>query len=447
MDGVAGISMRRASAVVSVVALLVLSMTGVASAATSIRPDNQPTPIANQENGELPGDLLISVAPDCLAARQAAPSLGLLLAAGRESGVALGTSECYRPLAGQVAVSQSWTAAGNSACAAPVSSTPSGTPKGTSMHGWGKAVDVSEPNNVSFTSPGYTFLKAHAAQYGWNHPGWAEPGGSVCPEAWHWEWVGDGGVTHGDPIRADVVALLPTLHDDGYTTVTGLGGAIQRGAAADQGSAASLPLNWLVVGGTRTPSGGGYWMVGADGGVFGFGDAKFFGSTGGMKLNDQVVGMAPSADGAGYWLVASDGGVFTFGSAKFFGSTGGLHLQAPIVGIVPTPTGAGYWLVASDGGVFSFGDARFLGSMGSTRLQQPVIGMAATPDGKGYWMVASDGGMFSFGTARYAGSMGGTALSAPIVGMAPTHAGDGYWLVGADGGIFTFGAAKFYGAG
>src|SRR4051812_49788814 len=108
MDGVVGIPMRRASAVVSVVALMVLSVAGVAAAASPIRPDNQPTPIANQENGELPGDLLISVAPDCVATRDAAPSLGLLLAAAREASVALGTSECYRPLAGQVAVSQSW---------------------------------------------------------------------------------------------------------------------------------------------------------------------------------------------------------------------------------------------------------------------------------------------------------------------------------------------------
>ncbi len=114
-----------------------------ASAAVSpIQPGNVPTAIPGATNGELPPSDLVSVAPGCQAARAAGPSLGLLLAEARDRGVLLGTEECYRSLAGEVAESQAWTAAGNSACAAPVVSSPAGHPVGTSIHGWGKAADL-----------------------------------------------------------------------------------------------------------------------------------------------------------------------------------------------------------------------------------------------------------------------------------------------------------------
>src|SRR5205823_6692903 len=100
----------------------------------------------------------------------------------------------------------------------------------------------------SWTSPGYRYLKADAGRYGWNHPGWAEPGGSACPEPWHWEWVGDGGTQRGDPIRADVVGLLPSGDDQGYATVTGLGAVAARGDFVSRGAADGMPLNWVVVG-------------------------------------------------------------------------------------------------------------------------------------------------------------------------------------------------------
>ncbi len=428
------------------VASLSVLPAGVAAAnPAAISPSNTPTPIPGAVNGLLPPTDLIQVAPGCLAARAAASSLGLLLRTAREKGVVLGTEQCYRTLAQQIGVQQEWTNLGNSACAAPVASGPGG-PVGTSMHGWGKAADFSDARGtVAFGSPGYQFLKANAGPLGWNHPGWAEPGGSACPEAWHWEWVGDGGTLGAPPVRADVVGLLPSTDGAGYSTVTGLGALNNRGDAAPQGDASALPLNWLVVGGARGPAG--YWLVAADGGVFSFGDAAFYGSTGALRLNAPVVGMAATPDGRGYWLVAADGGVFTFGDAAFYGSTGALRLNAPVVGMAATPDGRGYWLVAADGGVFSFGDAAFYGSTGALRLNAPVVGMAATPDGRGYWLVGSDGGVFTFGDAGFHGSMGGRPLNAPVVGMAATPDGRGYWLVGADGGVFTFGSAGFYGAG
>jgi hypothetical protein len=399
-----GFRWRSVPIVLSSVALLAVLVVGAAGRAAAdppaIAPSNTPTPVPGAVNGELPPADLIGVAPNCLAARAAGPSLGLLLRTAREEGVVLGTEQCYRSLAGQLAEQQIWTGLGNSACAAPVLAGPNG-PVGTSMHGWGKAADFFDADGtVAFGSPGYLFLKANAGRAGWNHPGWAEPGGSACPEAWHWEWVGDGGTLGAPPARADVVGLLPTADGGGYSTVTGLGALNNRGDAPAEGDASSIPLNWLVVGGGRGPVG--YWLVASDGGVFTFGGAGFFGSTGAMHLNRPIVGMAATPDGRGYWLVASDGGVFTFGDAGFFGSTGAMHLNAPVVGMAASPTGAGYWLVAADGGVFTFGDPGFAGSVGGAPLAAPVVGMAA--HGRSYWLVGADGQVFPFGGAGSFGS-------------------------------------------
>src|SRR5439155_17245278 len=85
-----------------------------------IQPDNRPTAVAGDTNGMMPARDLVGVAPNCLAARAAAPSLGLLLATARDEGVVLHPEQCYRPLSDQVTVKQRWTAAGHSACSAPV---------------------------------------------------------------------------------------------------------------------------------------------------------------------------------------------------------------------------------------------------------------------------------------------------------------------------------------
>ncbi len=57
---------------------------------------------------------------------------------------------------------------------------------GTSNHGWGLAIDWWA---MSFDSPGFAWLQANASRYGWNHPDWAGPYGSL-PEPWHWEYSG-----------------------------------------------------------------------------------------------------------------------------------------------------------------------------------------------------------------------------------------------------------------
>jgi hypothetical protein len=407
--------------------------------ASPIQPGNQPTPVSGQQNGQMEASALITVEGSCRESRAAAPSLARLFAAARGDGVNLGPEDCYRPIDDQAVARNNACSSGNCPCAGP---------PGHSMHGWGKAIDFFY-NGASITvptNPGYKWLKANAARYGWNHPGWAEPGGSACPEMWHWEWVGDGGTMGGDPIRADVVGVAPSPSGNGYRTTTGLGAVAVHGDAVDAGSAANDALANLVVGSASTPDGKGYWLVASDGGVFSYGSARYLGSMGGSHLNQPIVGMASTPDGQGYWLVAADGGIFSFGTARFLGSTGGIRLNAPVVGMAAAPDGNGYWLVARDGGIFAYGSAPFLGSTGGMRLNQPVVAMATSGAG-GYWLCASDGGIFSYGSATFMGSSGGTRLNAPVVGMAARPKSDGYWLVAADGGIFNYGQAPFLGAG
>jgi len=411
-----------ASVAIAAIAALLLTGAPPASAASAIHPDNRPTPVPGRSNGQLHPTDLITVQARCVAYRPVATSIALMLEAARHDGVDLDTTECYRPYDGQVEERAAW-----GVCAAK---------PGTSQHGWGKAIDFRDRRGgLTFASPGFKWLQANAAAYGWNHPGWARPGGSGCDEPWHWEWVGDGGVMGGDPIKADVTDVM-THPAGGWWTVTGLGLVQAAGGAPSFGDASTLPLNGLIVGGTATADGGGYWLVAGDGGVFAYGNAPFFGSMGGQALNKPIVGMATTPTGGGYWLVASDGGVFSFGDAAFFGSMGGTPLNRPAVGMASSSAApGGYWLVASDGGIFAFGSAGFHGSMGGTPINKPVVGMAAVSDGSGYWMVARDGGIFAFGSAGFRGSLGGQS-TAPVAGMVP--AGSGYRLVAIDGTVTTF---------
>jgi LAS superfamily LD-carboxypeptidase LdcB len=427
---------------------LVASLALVAAIATAppahaqspAQPSNDPTPVDGYENGRLPATRLITVFPDCRTVREAGPSAALLFRQAAAVNVPLGVSGCYRPVDDQVTLYAKNTSTGGP-CTAKPQTYPDGRPQGTSNHGWGKAIDFANAGQgMTFSSSGYRFLKSHAARVGWNHPDWAEPN-QPCAEPWHWEWVGDGGEQHLDSVRADVVSLLPSADEAGANVITALGDVQPRGTAKSFGSAAAVPLTWVIVGAANTPSRAGYWLLGADGGIFTYGDATFFGSTGDRRLNRPVVTMAPTPDGGGYWLAAGDGGMFTFGNAGFFGSTGSMHLNSPIVGMTPTASGKGYWLVAADGGIFTFGDAAFLGSTGSLRLNSPIVGMAATPSGQGYWLVAEDGGIFTFGDAAFLGSAGDHPPALPVVGMCRNASGTGYWLVAAAGTVLNFGTA------
>ena len=59
---------------------------------------------------------------------------------------------------------------------------------GTSVHGWGLAVDLCG-GIESFDTSEHAWMIAHGPAYGWHHPAWAEAGGSR-PEPWHFEYNG-----------------------------------------------------------------------------------------------------------------------------------------------------------------------------------------------------------------------------------------------------------------
>ncbi len=54
-------------------------------------------------------------------------------------------------------------------------------PPGTSEHGKGLAVDVTNGRTISVGDPEYTWLRTYASQYGW-YP--------ISNESWHWEFRG-----------------------------------------------------------------------------------------------------------------------------------------------------------------------------------------------------------------------------------------------------------------
>jgi hypothetical protein len=168
----------------TVVATAAVAPSPALGAMNPIHPDNRPSAIIGATNGRLGPSQLLQVSPRCLTYSRAAPSIVSLLAAARRDGITLIPSECYRDYDGQVKVREQWCARG----ACHMAAVP-----GTSNHGWGKAVDFNDQNGtLTFDSAAYSWLKAHAGWFGWNHPGVMEPGGPV-PEPWHWEWVGDGG--------------------------------------------------------------------------------------------------------------------------------------------------------------------------------------------------------------------------------------------------------------
>ena len=105
----------------------------------------------------------------------AAAAFDRLTTASKASrGTALCVTDSYRSYARQVSVY----ARKPSLAAVP----------GTSRHGYGVAVDLG-CGVQRFGSSAYRWMKANGPRFGWVHPSWAEPRGSM-PEPWHWEYVG-----------------------------------------------------------------------------------------------------------------------------------------------------------------------------------------------------------------------------------------------------------------
>jgi LAS superfamily LD-carboxypeptidase LdcB len=149
-------------------------------------------------NGQIPDNDLTTVTPSCRVAADVAGPLRDLMAAAQRDGIALAPetqsyiqktfptwtlepprlTSCYRDYDMQVWWRDFYCFWSHCEYAAV---------PGTSIHGWGRAVDFEDQfGELTFWSPGYAWLQSHAAAYGFVHPAWAEPGGS-SPEPWHWE--------------------------------------------------------------------------------------------------------------------------------------------------------------------------------------------------------------------------------------------------------------------
>jgi D-alanyl-D-alanine carboxypeptidase-like protein len=162
---------------------------GLALIAAGCLPPSEPA-----QNGRLPDTALTTVTGSCRVANDVAdPLRRLIYTAWVRDGVQLqpetqayvgplpgppSIQSCYRDFDMQVWWRNFYCFFGNCDLAAV---------PGTSVHGWGRAVDFEDGGGeLTFASAGYEWLQAHAGEFGFVHPAWAEPGGS-SPEPWHWE--------------------------------------------------------------------------------------------------------------------------------------------------------------------------------------------------------------------------------------------------------------------
>ena len=147
---------------------------------------NAPTKPAGVTNGNLPAATLSTYSASCQIWNTAFGSASAMTLAARKVGVTLVLADCYRDYAGQVYWRTWWCNVGKCGNAAV---------PGTSNHGWGKAIDFHDlSGGLPTTGAAYKWLKANAGRFGWNNP-------ILTNEAWHWEWVGDGGTMAGYQVR------------------------------------------------------------------------------------------------------------------------------------------------------------------------------------------------------------------------------------------------------
>jgi hypothetical protein len=137
------------------------------------------------QNGRLPDSALTTVTFQCRVANDVADPLRGLLDSARLDGVTLRpeTSSYTAPLPGpprnescyrSFEMQQWWRDFYCFFSTCDLAAVP-----GTSVHGWGRAVDFEDAGGeLTFDSVGYRWLKANAARFGFVHPPWAEPGQS-----------------------------------------------------------------------------------------------------------------------------------------------------------------------------------------------------------------------------------------------------------------------------
>jgi hypothetical protein len=128
-------------------------------------------------NGFLPPEMLcpLATASGQQLAAQAAAAFDRLSQLHKQTvGTFLCVTDSYRSYPEQVAVFAS-------------KPTLAATP-GRSQHGWGLAVDLCG-GVERFGTAEFAWMSENAPAFGFEHPAWAEPGGSK-PEPWHWEFNG-----------------------------------------------------------------------------------------------------------------------------------------------------------------------------------------------------------------------------------------------------------------
>lgn len=257
------------------------------------------------------------------------------------------------------------------------------------------------------------------------------------PSHGYWLVGSDGGIFtfgsatfHGSTgnlkLQRPVVGITPTATDGGYWLVATDGGIFAFGNTqfygslpglgyAPAGSTAPKRLNAPIVAMVPSIDDDGYFMVASDGGVFAFGDATFAGSCPGIGgCSGAAVAVMPDSTGNGYWLVTQTGNIYSFGDAVAYGEPG--PQSAPVTSAVRTPDGKGYWILLSNGSVFAYGDAASLGGpSGLVGGANPATAIFTTSDGGGYWVASANGSVFAFGDAPYDGGMNGTALNGSII--------------------------------
>jgi hypothetical protein len=212
---------------------------------------NKPTQPVGVTNGNLPAGVLGNYSSSCRVWNQAAGPATAMALAARKAGIGLVYADCYRDYAGQVYWRTWWCNVGKCGNAAV---------PGTSNHGWGKAIDIHDASGgLPTTGAAYKWLKANAGRFGYNNP-------ILTNEAWHWEWVGDGGSMHGYQVRpglfnwplrygtnnnVEVKNLQTALRAKGYNVVVdgNFGGGTLAAVKSFQ-SRNGLPTDGVVGAGT-----------------------------------------------------------------------------------------------------------------------------------------------------------------------------------------------------
>jgi len=137
-------------------------------------------------NGRLKDNQLKAVGDGARLWTPAADAYLAMKEAARKDGVNFILNEGYRDFAGQVIMKQRY---GKDAAE-----------PGTSVHGWGRAIDISSPGAQEW-------IVKNGRRYGWIRPSWA----SFSYEPWHFEYIGGGGSTKVEPKRQSKKSIVEKI--------------------------------------------------------------------------------------------------------------------------------------------------------------------------------------------------------------------------------------------